>query len=140
MWLGYRLLEHATDAIVEVTAPSLEDAFADAAVSVSDITLNRDAVRERTERRLAVSGKDLDYLLLNWLEEVVYLLITRGFAARRFSVGLSRGGACRINAVAYGEPMDLERHGFKVEIKAPTLHCMSIAEGDGVTMRYLLDL
>ena len=138
--MGYRLLDHATDAIVEVTAPALEAAFLSAAESVVDITLDRETVRERERRQVAASGKDLDYLLLNWLEEVIYLLITEGFAVRRLDVRLSRSDAYRIDAVAYGEPIDLERHRFRVEIKAPTFHQMEIREGRVVTMRFLLDL
>ena len=138
--MGYRLLDHATDVIVEVTAPALEAAFLSAAESVVDITLDRETVRERERRQVAASGKDLDYLLLNWLEEVIYLLITEGFAVRRLDVRLSRSDAYRIDAVAYGEPIDLERHRFRVEIKAPTFHQMEIREGRVVTMRFLLDL
>jgi SHS2 domain-containing protein len=138
--LGYRLLDHVTDAIVEVTAPALEAAFLSAAESVVDITLDRETVRERERRQVAASGKDLDYLLLNWLEEVIYLLITEGFAVRRLDVRLSRSDAYRIDAVAHGEPIDLERHRFRVEIKAPTFHQMEIREGRTVTMRFLLDL
>ncbi len=138
--MGYRLLDHVTDAIVEVTAPALEAAFLSAAESVVDITLDRETVRERERRQVAASGKDLDYLLLNWLEEVIYLLITEGFAVRRLDVRLSRSDAYRIDAVAYGEPIDLERHRFRVEIKAPTFHQMEIREGRVVTMRFLLDL
>lgn len=138
--MGYIFLDHTTDAIVEVTASTLEEAFTDAAISAVDITLDRKTVSAVEERRLAVSGQNLDYLLFNWLEEVVYLLITRGFAVRRFSVDISHDATYRIDAIAYGEPIDLKRHQFKVEIKAPTFHDMEIKEGSDIVMTFLLDL
>ena len=46
----------------------------------------------------------------------------------------------KINAIAYGEPLDLQKHNFKVEIKAPTFYDMEIRQNDGVYMRFLLDL
>ena len=101
-----------------------------------------DAVTEKDQRRFSAGGKDLHYLLFSWLEEVVFVLITEGFAIARleFDMGEEIRGRYRIDAMAYGEQIDLRRHGFKVEIKAPTFHDMKITEGDGVFMRFLLDL
>ena len=77
--LGYKLLEHVTDAFIEVTAPSLEEAFIDAGESVADITLDQSSVEEKAQKILTVKGKDLDFLLFNWLEEIIYQLITERF-------------------------------------------------------------
>ena len=138
--MGYRLLEHATDAIVEVTAGDLRGALAEAARAVSEITLSREAVREEGKLGITAEGKDLRYLLYSWLEELVYATITRGFAIRRVELEVSGGPGYRIDATAHGEPLDLARHGFKVEIKAPTFHDMEVRVGDGAYMRFLLDL
>jgi SHS2 domain-containing protein len=46
-----------------------------------------------------------------------------------------------INAVAKGEHTDLEKHHYKIEIKAITYHEMEIKQGcKDVTIRFLLDL
>ena len=140
--MSYRLLDHATDAIVEVCAKDLKEAFAVAAQATIDITLDQGKVAEKCQRRFSASGKDLHYLLFNWLEEVVFVLITEGFAIARLELemGEETDGSHKIDARAYGEQIDLCRHGFKVEIKAPTFHDMEITEKDGVRMRFLLDL
>ncbi|MBM3894839.1 MAG: archease [Thaumarchaeota archaeon] len=138
--MSYKLLEHATDAVIEITASSLKEAFVVAGQSVVDITLDSEKVEEREQRMLKVAGKDLQYLLFNWLEEVNYQLITEGFAIHRFSVDISKNSEYKLNATAYGEPLDLQKHRFRVEIKAPTFHEMEISEGKEVVMRFLLDL
>ncbi len=138
--LGYKLLEHATDAFIEVTAPSLEEAFIHAGESVVDITLDQSSVEEKEKKNLTVKGEDLDYLLFNWLEEVIYQLITEGFAIHRFSLQILKNSEYKIVATAFGEEMDLKKHHFKVEIKAPTFHLMEIKQNSSVTMRFLLDL
>jgi len=46
----------------------------------------------------------------------------------------------KINAKAFGETLDLKKHNFKVEIKAPTFHDMEIRNENTVYMRFLLDL
>ena len=139
--MSYRFLEHATDAIVEVEAPTLQEAFRAAGNAVVEITLDPGRVAGAETRRFSVEGADLRHLLLNWLEEVNYLLITDGFAIKSLEPEISRSAAgYRISCVVSGEPVDLSRHGFKVEIKAPTFHDMEIRQNGSVYMRFLLDL
>ena len=133
-------MEHATDAFIEVTASTLNEAFTLAAQSVVDITLDRDTIEEKVQRTLTVSAQDLAYLLFNWLEEVNYQIITEGFSIARFSLEISKNSLYRLNATAYGEPINLKKHHFKIEIKAPTFHMMEIKQNGGVTMRFLMDL
>ena len=138
--MSYKLLDHATDAVIEITASKLKEAFVVAGQSVVDITLDSEKVEEKEQRILKVTGKDLRYLLFNWLEEVNYQLITEGFAIHRFTIDISKNLEYKLNATAYGEPLDLQKHHFRVEIKAPTFHEMEITEGKQVIMRFLLDL
>ena len=138
--LSYKLLDHATDAFIEVTAPNLKEAFLVAANSVIDTTLDKDTVEEKEKMVIRVKGKDLPYLLFNWLEAVIYQLITEGFAIKRIELDLQKNDEYEISATTHGEPIDLKKHNFKVEIKAPTFHEMNIAEDGQVKMKFLLDL
>lgn len=140
--MGYRLLDHATDAIVEVDAVGADEAFADAGRAVRDITLDAASVRPSSERTVSAEGHDWRHLLFDWLEAVTFVLITDGFAvssvAARVASPPPRG---RIEGTVAGEPLDVARHGFKVEIKAPTFHDMIVdVAPDRVKMRFLLDL
>ncbi len=138
--MSYKLLEHATDAFIEITASDLKEAFTLAGYSVVETTLEREAIEEKEERIISVTGKDLKYLLFNWLEEVIFQLITEGFAIHRFKIDIKKKIGYEIVSTLYGEPLDLQKHHFKLEIKAPTFHLMEILEGKKVLMRFLLDL
>ena len=138
--MSIQYLEHATDAFILVTAPSLTDAFTLAGQSVVDRTLDKKTIEEKEQRTITVSGKDLSYLLFNWLEEVNYQLITEGFAIARFSLDISKNSTYELKSTIFGEPINLKKHHFKVEIKAPTFHMMEIKQNGQVTMRFLLDL
>ena len=138
--LSYKLLDHATDAFIEVTASDLAEAFLIAANSVIETTLDRDTVEEKEEMFIRVKGKDLRYLLYNWLEAVIYQLITDGFAIKRIQLDLQKNKEYEISATSYGEPIDLKKHNFKIEIKAPTFYEMEIVEGKEVKMKFLMDL
>jgi len=138
--LSYKILEHATDAFIEVKAKNLEEAFLVAAKSVIETIIDMERVEEREERTISATGKDLNYLLYNWLEEVIILSITDGFATRTISVKIEKDSEYKIVGVMRGEEIDFRKHNFKVEIKSPTFHAMEITQNGGVTMRYLLDL
>ena len=138
--MSYRTLEHATDAVIEVTADNLENAFKIAGISVIETILDISKVTENDKKNLEVKGKDLKYLLYNWLEEIIILTITDGFAGKRIKVTISKDEEYKIDAEIFGETIDLKKHEFKVEIKSPTFHEMEIKQKDKITMRYLLDL
>ena len=138
--MSYKFLDHATDAIIEVTAKDLKEAFAVAADAEINLTLDQDKVEEKGQMVFSANGKDLHYLLFSWLEEIPFILITEGFAIKRLEFDIEKKDGYKINAIAYGETLDVKKHNFKVEIKAPTFYDMEIREDDGVYMRFLLDL
>lgn len=138
--MSYKFLDHATDAFVEVTAKDLKEAFAVTADAVINITIDQDKVEEKEEKEFSAQGKDLRYLLFSWLEEITFVLITEGFAIRRIEFDIIENKGYTINAKAFGETLNLKKHNFKVEIKAPTFYEMKIEQNDGVFMRFLLDL
>jgi len=138
--LSYNFLDHATDAIVEVTAKDIKEAFAVAAEAEINLTLDQDKVEEKDKKEFTANGKDLRYLLFSWLEEIPFLLITEGFAIKRIEFDIEEKDGYKINAIAYGESLDVHKHNFKVEIKAPTFYDMEIRTNDQVYMRFLLDL
>ena len=138
--MSYRTLEHATDAVIEVTADTLEDAFKIAGISVIETILDISKVTENDKKSIQVKGKDLKYLLYNWLEEIIILTITDGFAGKRITIDISKDEEYKIDAEVFGETIDLKKHEFKVEIKSPTFHEMEIKQKEKIIMRYLLDL
>jgi SHS2 domain-containing protein len=138
--LSYKFLDHATDAIIEVTAKDLKEAFAVAADAEINLTLDQDKVEEKDQKKFSANGKDLRYLLFSWLEEIPFVTITEGFAIKRIEFDIEEKDGYKINATAYGEPLDVKKHNFKVEIKAPTFYEMEINQNGGVYMKFLLDL
>lgn len=138
--MSYKFLDHATDAIIEVTAKNLKEAFSVAADAEINLTLDQDKVEEKSQKKFSANGKDLHYLLFSWLEEIPFVLITEGFAIKRIEFDIEKKDGYKINATAYGEALDVKKHNFKVEIKAPTFYEMEIDQNDGVYMKFLLDL
>ena len=58
--------------------------------SVVETIIDLDNIQEIEEKNIKVKGRNLLNLLYNWLEEIVTITITDGFAIRNFSVSIKK--------------------------------------------------
>jgi SHS2 domain-containing protein len=138
---GFRYLEHMTDAVIEAYGATLEESFEFAGKGLCDTMVDLKTVRPTTEVKISASGHDIYSLLFDWLDKVMLLLVADGMVMSEFKVKISRNGGYLLDGIARGEKLDLNRHKYKVEIKAVTYHEMQIREDStGATVRFLLDL
>lgn len=138
--MSYRYLEHKTDLLIEVDAKTLDEAFSIAGYSIIESMINRHKVSIKKFEVMTIYGKNLQYVLYNWLEEIIILIITKGFAVKKIITKFNHT-KCKLYAKIFGEELDIKRHGFKLEIKSPTFHLMKIGKNkNGVKMIFLLDL
>jgi SHS2 domain-containing protein len=122
--LAYRLLDHTADIRVEILGRDRAELFANAALCVFDVMLDRSRICECRTLALTVESTDETELLMDWLRELLFAFSSQGFAASRAEV--TRLEPCRLEALLHGEPYAPERHGLKLELKVPTYHQFSI--------------
>jgi SHS2 domain-containing protein len=142
---GYRFLDHMTDAIIEAYGSTLEEAFENAALALCDTMIDLKSVVPMNEFKFSAKGDDLYSLLFDWLDQVMLLLVADRIAMSQFSVKINHHnkneGGYLLEGTARGEPLDLDRHHYKIEIKAVTYHEMEIKHENGIyTTKFLLDL
>jgi SHS2 domain-containing protein len=140
---GYRFLDHMTDAIIEAYGTTLEEAFENAAKALCDTMIELKTVKPKREIKFSIKGNDLYSLLFDWLDKVMLLLVADGIAMSEFSVKIKQhnNNGYLLEGAARGEPLELDRHRYKVEIKAVTYHEMEIKQDKGIiTLKFLLDL
>ena len=140
---GFRFLEHTADAYVEAYGESLEEAFASAAVAMTDVMTEHEKVRQTETKTFEVEAKDEKALLYSWLEELLLAFELQGKIYSRFEVSkiTKTPNGFRLHATAWGEPYDATRHMSKVGIKAATYHMMDIQKTpEGVVLRFILDI
>lgn len=139
---GFRYVDHMTDVIVEAYGNTLEDAFANSARGLVNTMFELSEVSPDMEFAIYAEGHDLKSLLYNWLEKVMLIMLIDNILISDSTIIISGcNGMYSINAVAKGEHTDLEKHHYKIEIKAITYHEMEIKQScKNVTIRFLLDL
>lgn len=141
----YRLIEHTADAGVEAEGATLEEAFAAAAEGMFAVIADCRAVRPARTWSVRATAPDLPLLLHAFLEEILFLHLTRRVLAARVEVRRLRppapGRPAAIWSRLAGEPVDPARHELRVEIKAVTLHGLAVEPaGAGWRARAIFDL
>lgn len=130
--MGHRFLSHTADLRLEVTAPSLEQLFAEALVGFTEAMTEVEAVEERTSWTEGAEADDLPGLLVAWLEELLFRFDARGLLPRRAVVHVAGESApYRLEAAVFGEPYDPARHPIKVLLKAITYHGLVVERVEG---------
>ena len=124
----FTILPHTADAGLRVEAKDLETLFAEAAQGLFSLILsNLDDVQPTTTREVAIDGDDIEYLLFDWLSELLFIFESERLLLRVFNVSLGPRGL--IASVA-GELVDRSRHQMEHEIKAITYHGLLVERTD----------
>jgi SHS2 domain-containing protein len=75
----YKFFPHTADAKFQAFGQTLEETFAHAAIAVASLMWDWQKISRNIAIPVAVEGKSLEQLLVNFLEEILYLLDTRNF-------------------------------------------------------------
>lgn len=105
------------------------EAFAQAALALTAIVTDLAKVAPAESVAIHCEAPDDELLLVDWLNALVYEMATRRLLFGRFEVKID---GTRLNATAWGEPLDRTRHQPAVEVKGATYTSLRVAqEPDG---------
>lgn len=125
--LQYRVLDHDADILLEVYGASQEELYENAARAMVSFITDPERIRPSVVKKVAVTGNG--ELLVNFLNEIIYIWETQGFIPADTSVVFDSQG---LTAAMRGEMFDRARHIIKEELKAVTYHKFSIIEENGM--------
>jgi SHS2 domain-containing protein len=130
---SFRFVEGATsDASFVADAPTLSALFTAAADALLALTVERpELVRARVRHELELDDERLDWLLLRFLNELIYLRDAEGLLLRVERLTLDEAEPLRLRATLVGEPLDLTRHTAASEVKAATAYGLRVERANG---------
>ena len=108
---------HEADIGVRGQGGSEATAFEQAALALTAVVTDPNAIRTETEVGITCEAPSLDVLLLDWLNAVIYEMTTRSMLFGRFVVEID---GLRLTGKAVGERVDRARHEPVVEPKGAT--------------------
>jgi SHS2 domain-containing protein len=122
----YEVFEHTADLGLRVRAPTLEALLVDAAHGLfSLMVVNLRAVQAVQERSIRIRGNAFDYLLLDWLNELLFIFDTERLVFCRYEIRLA---GKVLQATCHGETLDIVRHVTDHEVKAITYHGLRVEQ------------
>lgn len=135
----YEVFEHTADVGLRVRAADLDTLFAEAARGLfSLIVENLDEVRPVRVVTYHVPGQDREYLLFDWLNEILFAFDTQHLLLSEFRVKVTEAG---LEAEARGETLDPVRHHLDHEVKAITYHGLKVERtADGWLAEVIVDI
>lgn len=123
----FEFVEHTADIAARLTAPDLAGLFEAGAAAFTEAVTDRATVRAAESRTVHLEAPELDLLLVDWLEELLYLFETDGLLVAETKAHVIEGpGACALDGRLLGERRDPARHGLKLLVKAVTYHGLRI--------------
>jgi len=122
----YETFEHTADLGLRARAADLDTLFAEAARALfAALVDNPESVRPTQAVALELNGDDREYLLFDWLKELLYRFEVDHLLFGRFDVKVQPDG---LSATAWGEPLDRGRHELGHEVKAITYHGLTVEQ------------
>jgi SHS2 domain-containing protein len=120
----YETFEHTADLGFRARGPDLESVFADMGRCLfATIIDNPEAIVPRQTHSIEISGHDPDYLLFDWLRDLLLRFDTEHWLYANFDVRIGPHG---LIATVQGEPLDPSRHHLSHEVKAITYHALTV--------------
>ncbi len=141
MSIKYRFLNHTADAKFQAYGNSLEEAFKNAAEATANLMWSTRKVRPRIKRKVNITGKDREQLLVKFLEEILFLLDSDDFmvcSVEELSIKKEKADYA-LEAWFLGDKVSDESEIFG-SVKAVTYNDMIIKGNDHYLIQVVVDI
>lgn len=119
---------HGADVGICGRGASLAEAFEQAALALTGIVTDAE-IAERTSVEVSCEATDVEVLLVEWLNAIIYEMAVRNMIFGRFKVTITDA---HLQGTLWGEPVDRARHIPACEPKGATYTALRVAqEADG---------
>lgn len=137
--IPFEVLEHTADIGLRAYGNTLKEAFENAARGMFSLMVDPATVNASKKLVVRAEADDAESLLAAWLNELLYLFDSQYILMKDFDIKKWDEKSC-LEAVAYGESIDLNKHQFELDIKACTYHKLQITRNKLWTCQVIFDV
>lgn len=123
---GFKQIEHTADVGIEAWSTTLEGIFGQVALGMYGIITDISKVVPAEKIEISISGSDIEGLLVDFLNELIFLTDTKELLFSKFKIKIEGNN---LKAECMGEKIDPSRHELNEAIKAATYHMLSVKPG-----------
>jgi len=120
------VVEHTADIGITVYGKTLEELFANLAYGMFAQITEIEKVNPKEKVEVQIEGYDKESLLVNWLNELLYLSTIRRMFFSEFKLRKIRDNS--LSAEIRGQKINPQKHSLHLEIKAATYHNLKITK------------
>ncbi|MFC0709388.1 archease [Azorhizophilus paspali] len=122
--MSWQTFSHEADIGVRGIGATPAEAFAEAATALTATICDPEAVAPRETLKIQCAAPDLELLLVDWLNALVFEMATRRLLFSRFAVHIEDS---RLRATVRGEPVEVARHQPAAEVKGVSFCELKVA-------------
>jgi SHS2 domain-containing protein len=127
------------DLLVEGSGRTLGEAVANVALGMLNRITPLEGITERETYRADVEGTDLQSLIFNLLDELLFLNDSEGLTAKSLTVEIDEA-KLKASAIGRGERFSAATHEVGIAVKAVTYHMMKVEKTtEGYSVRVVFD-
>ena len=134
----FEIVDHTADVGIIAYGADISQAFANAARALFSLITELDDVAEVLYRDTELTAPDEESLLVEWLNELIYLFDVENIIFKRFDV--TQLNNTQLKARSYGEKVDSSKHKLKTGVKATTYHMLKVDKVNGCKVQVLFDI
>ncbi|MEE8599257.1 MAG: archease [Dehalococcoidales bacterium] len=134
----FEIIDHTADVGIVAYGADMSQAFANAARALFSLITELDDVAEVLYRDVELTAPDEEGLLVEWLNELIYLFDTENIIFKRFDI--IELNHTQLKARSYGEKVDKSKHKLKTGVKAATYHMLKVDRDDVCQVQVLFDI
>ena len=134
----FEIVNHTADVGIIAYGADMSGAFANAAKALFSLITELDDVAEVVHRDIELTAADQESLLVEWLNELIYLFDTENILFKSFDI--TQLNNTHLKARSSVDKVDSARHILKTGVKAATYHMLKIDKGDGCQVQVLFDI
>jgi len=126
---AFDIIDHTADVGIIAYGADIKELFSNAALALFSLITEPESIEEEIQRHVEIISEDKDSLLIEWLNELIYLFDAEHILFKRFDI--ENLDSNQLRATCYGEDFDPLRHRIKTGVKAATYHMLKINRDSG---------
>ena len=127
------------DVAFEAYGKDLDELFTNSALAMFEVMVNTKQIKPKVERKVKITGNDLQSLMFNWLNSLLLFVDSENLAFSDFKTKID-DKKFTLNAVCKGEKIDPKKHETRTAVKACTYHKMEIKKNKIWKAQVILDI
>lgn len=121
---AFQVIDHTADVGIIAYGTDMKQVFSNAAFALFSLITQPETIEEELQRKLELVAEHKDSLLVEWLNELIYLFDAEHLLFRRFDIDSLTSN--KLEATCYGERFNPLRHKLKLGVKAATYHMLKL--------------